>query len=349
MSLNESVPGLQLASLKRWFSENVSPVADLEARLIGKGLSNLTYEISGASGRWVLRRPPLSHVLPTAHDMRREFTVQRALAGTGVPVPRMIAYCDDESVIGSPFYVMEFVDGEVPSDSATFEAHFDQSARAVVSRRLIEVLVEIHSVNFVAVGLEGFGKPDGYMKRQVSRFVDQLRRSKTRELPVLDELATRLEVAVPQSSRTSIVHGDYRLDNTIVSPSGDIAAVLDWELSTLGDPLADLGMLSMYWADPGDDLFTGAPGVESSLITALPGFMRRADALEYYASLSGCSMENIAFYETFAHFKLAVILEGINKRFIDGGTVGEGFDKVAEMVVKVADRGKEIADASGSL
>lgn len=349
MGKQQAVPGLDLDSLERWFSRNVAPVSELQARIIGRGLSNLTYEISDGSRHWVLRRPPLSHVLPTAHDMRREFTVQRALAATPVPVPKMIAFCDDEAVIGAPFYVMEYVDGEVPSDSEAFEARFDESARATVSRRLVEVLVELHSVDFASVGLEGFGKPEGYMRRQVTRFVDQLRRSKTRDLPVLDELATRLESAVPDTGRNSIVHGDYRLDNTILSPAGEIAAVLDWELSTLGDPLADLGMLSMYWADPGDELFQDAPGVESSLITTLPGFMRKDDALQYYSELSGIDLDNIAFYETFAHFKLAVILEGINKRFQAGGTVGEGFEKVADMVVKVAERGKEIADASGLL
>jgi aminoglycoside phosphotransferase (APT) family kinase protein len=349
MGEHEAVPGLDLLALKHWFSENVAPVERLTAQLIGRGLSNLTYEVGDGEHRWVLRRPPLSHVLPTAHDMRREYTVQKALSSSDVPVPEMISFCDDERIIGCPFYVMEFVDGEVPADSQTFETHFDEAARATLSKRLIEVLVALHSIDYSAIGLDDFGRPQGYMSRQVSRFVEQLRRSKTRELPVLDELADRLAKAVPQSSDSSIVHGDYRLDNTILGSSGDIAAVLDWELSTLGDPLADLGMLSMYWADPGDDLFADAPGVESSLITALPGFMRKNEALDLYASLSGRDVENIAFYQTFAHFKLAVILEGINKRFQDGGTVGEGFEKVADMVVKVANRGKEIADDSGVL
>lgn len=341
--------GLELTSLTRWFSQNVAEVHRLDAQIIGRGLSNLTYEITDGERRWVLRRPPLSHVLPTAHDMHREFIVQKALAATDVPVPEVIAYCDDETVTGRPFYVMQYVDGEVPSDPATFEAHFDEDARAGVSRRLIEVLVSLHSVDYSAVGLDDFGRPQGYMRRQVARFVEQLRRSKTRDLPALDELARRLAAAVPESSISSIVHGDYRLDNAILQPPGEIAAVLDWELSTLGDPLADLGMLSMYWADPGDDLFADAPGVESSIVTALPGFMRKQEALEYYATLSGRSVDGIPFYQAFAHFKLAVILEGINKRFRDGGTVGEGFEKVADMVVAVADRGIEIADSSGGL
>lgn len=349
MSEARTLPGLDLESLAAWFSSNVEPVDELMAELIGKGLSNLTYTVYANGRRWVLRRPPLSHVLPTAHDMAREFTVQRALAATPVPVPEMVAYCGDESVIGRAFYVMEFVEGEVPADSATFASHFDEEARGVLSKRLIEVLAAIHAVDYVEVGLERFGKPHGYMARQVSRFVDQLRRSKTRELPVLDELASRLAAAVPTNTEGTIVHGDYRLDNTILSRGGDIAAVLDWELSTLGDPLADVGMLSMYWADPGDDLFADSPGVESSLITALPGFWRKEEALEYYATLTGRDLSNIAYYQTFAHFKLAVILEGIHKRFLEGGTVGEGFEKVSDMVVRVAERGKEIADASGVL
>ncbi|MER3395313.1 MAG: acyl-CoA dehydrogenase [Acidimicrobiia bacterium] len=349
MKKQDSVPGLDLDSLTKWISTNLEKVDELRAELLGKGLSNLTYVIYTDRRRWVLRRPPLSHVLPTAHDMAREFTVQRALASTPVPVPKMIAFCEDESVIGCPFYVMEFVEGEVPSDSATFASNFDETTRAGLSRRLIEVLASLHAVDYVEVGLEGFGKPQGYMQRQVARFVDQLKRSKCRDLPVLDSLADRLGSAVPSNSDGTIVHGDYRLDNTIVDPSGDIAAVLDWELSTLGDPLADVGMLSMYWCDPGDDLFVDAPGVESSLITTLPGFMRKSEALEYYEKLTGRDLSNIAFYEAFAHFKLAVILEGINKRFLEGGTVGDGFDKVADMVVRVAERGKEIADASGLL
>ncbi len=348
MNDSGSVPGLDLDSLTVWFSDNVAEVSGLRARIIGRGLSNLTYELSDGERRWVLRRPPLSHVLPTAHDMLREFTVQKALYETAVPVAKMIAYCEDESVIGRPFYVMEYVDGEVPSDAANFEARYDVTTRGRLSKRLIEVLVALHDVDYAAVGLSRFGKPQGYMQRQVVRFIDQLARSKTRDLPVLDELAERLSKAVPESLDYSIVHGDYRLDNTIVSPDGDIAAVLDWELSTLGDPLADIGMLAMYWSDPGDDLFLDAPGVESALITALDGFMRKSEALDYYSTLSGRSLEDIAYYETFAHFKLAVILEGINKRFQAGGTVGEGFEKVSEMVLRVAERGKEIADSSGA-
>ncbi len=349
MSETGLVPGIDLDSLLPWFSANVAPVRELRAKVIGRGLSNLTYEIAADGKRWVLRRPPLSHVLPTAHDMEREYTVQKALLGSAVPVPRMVAYCSDESVIGRPFYVMEYVVGEVPSDAETFERRYDPSRRERISRRLVEVLVALHAVDYEAVGLGNFGRPQGYMARQVRRFVQQLDRSRTRDLPLLDELAARLSRAVPDRSDFSIVHGDYRLDNTIVSAEGDIQAVLDWELSTLGDPLADVGMLSMYWCDPGDDLFADAPGVESSLISALPGFMRKEEALEYYGRLSGRDLSDIAFYQTFAHFKLAVILEGINRRYKEGGTVGEGFDRVAAMVTRVAERGKEIADASGEL
>jgi aminoglycoside phosphotransferase (APT) family kinase protein len=344
--VNADPPGLNLPRLLPWFRENVAPVSSLRATLVGRGLSNLTYKVSSEDHVWALRRPPLAHVLPTAHDMWREYRVQKALEASAVPVPKTVAYCGDESVIGAPFYVMEFVEGIPPGDSPDFVERLDLEARRNLSRRLIEVLAALHQIDYRGIGLEDFGHPQGYMARQVKRFGQQLERSRNRPVEDMDFLFQRLSQAVPERGDYSIVHGDYRLDNCLLDSSGDIAAVLDWELSTLGDPLADLGMLAMYWADPGEDLFANAPGVESALLTSLDGFMRRHEALAYYSELTGRSLESLPFYEAFAHFKLAVILEGIHKRYIDGGTVGEGFEKVGDLALAVAAKGREIAEAA---
>src|SRR6476660_3882392 len=283
--MSEVPPGVDLSRLQPWFAANVAGATGgpLHASLISGGRSNLTYSVGEDAHEWVLRRPPLGHVLPTAHDMAREYTVLSALSGTDVPVPRTLAFCSDETVNDAPFYVMEKVEGTIlrtPAELAQLAA--DDARRC--SEELIDVLVAIHAVDYRAVGLDDFGHPDGYVERQVRRWGEQWERSKTRELPIVDELARRLRASIPTSPPPTIVHGDYRLDNTMLAPGdpGRIVAVLDWEMATLGDPLADVGLFLVYWGRDQTDLGGGDP-------TDGPGagFLSRDEIVQRYADGSG--------------------------------------------------------------
>jgi aminoglycoside phosphotransferase (APT) family kinase protein len=343
--LTEQVPGIDFEKLVPWFRDRVAPVDSLTATIVGHGRSNLTYRLEdGAGARWVLRRPPLSHVQPTAHDMAREFRVISALTGR-IPVPKTYALCDDPEVIGAPFYIMECVEGLVPVDPAVVTQRFDETQRRVLGEELIDTLAALHSLDPAEVGLGDFGKPAGYIERQVRRFSEQLERIKSRELPELEELARRIPNAVPPDSGAAIVHGDYRLDNCIVSDDGRIAAVLDWEMSTLGDPLADMGILRMYWRDRDTDPRLVATIGGAGVIT-LPGFPSWQEAAKRYEAKSGRDLSNLDFYIVLAHFKLAVILENMHARFKAGGTVGPGFEAIGEQVFVLARSGLMVADKS---
>ncbi|MFD9354945.1 phosphotransferase family protein [Streptomyces sp. NPDC060031] len=301
----------------------------LSGRLIEGGRSNLTYEITDGAARWVVRRPPLGHVLATAHDMRREHRVIEALHGTAVPVPEPILLCEDEAVLGAPFYVMEYVDG-VPYRTAGQLAALgpERTRRAVLG--LVDTLVELHAVDPRAVGLGDFGRPEGFLDRQLRRWGKQLAASRGRELAGVDELHGALGRALPDSPAPTVVHGDFRLDNVLIgaSPSGTdtIRAVLDWEMSTLGDPLTDLGLLVMYSSD------LGLKDSPVSTTSGAPGHPAPAELIERYAARSGRDTSSIAWYTAFAWFKLAVILEGIHYRYTLGQTVGAGFDRIGELV-----------------
>jgi aminoglycoside phosphotransferase (APT) family kinase protein len=342
--VGEPPEGVDVEHLAPWFAEHVPGAtgASLTAELIAGGRSNLTYAVSDGSRTWVLRRPPLGHVVETAHDMGREYRVIGALADTGVPVPRVDAFCDDPDVNGAPFYVMERVEGRILRTAEDMAVLTPEDARRV-SNELIDVLARLHSVDYEAVGLSEFGRPDGFLARNVARWGKQWQANKTRDVPEIDELARRLDVALPESGPPAIVHGDYRLDNTMVSTDdpAKIVAVLDWEMSTLGDPLTDLGIFLVYWgADTG-------PAVGSSAgIVATEGFATRDEIVERYAERSGRSIENLDFYVVFATYKLAVILEGINARFLMGKTLGEGFGEMGELVDQLARSGLDVADAS---
>ncbi|MYT19140.1 phosphotransferase [Streptomyces sp. SID7760] len=298
----------------------------LRGRLIEGGRSNLTYEITDGTGRWVVRRPPLGHVLATAHDMKREHRVIRALHGTAVPVPEPVLLCEDDSVLGAPFYVMEYVDG-VPYRSAGQLAELgpERTRRAVLG--LVDTLVDLHAVDPAAVGLGDFGRPEGFLDRQLRRWGKQLDSSRGRELAGIDELHAALGRSLPRSPAPTVVHGDFRLDNVLIGgPDDTIRAVLDWEMSTLGDPLTDLGLLVMYSSDLG---LTDSP---VSTTSGAPGHPAPAELIERYAARSGRDTGAIAWYTAFAWFKLAVILEGIHYRYTLGQTVGAGFDRIGDLV-----------------
>jgi aminoglycoside phosphotransferase (APT) family kinase protein len=338
----DSPPGLPLDQLLPWFKEHVASVDALTAQVIGHGRSNITYRVDAGENSWVVRRPPLSHVQATAHDMGREFRILTALAPTGFPAPKPYALCNNTEVIGSQFYVMEYVDGFIAIDPVEVEKRFDEADRKHIGEELIDVLVRLHSFVPDEIGLSEFGKPHGFVERQVRRFSQQLDDIRYRETPELDELATRLAKALPSEGKPGIVHGDYRLDNGILDNDGHLIAVLDWEMCTLGDSLADLGLLRMYWGQgTSRNLLTiGVP------VMQLPGFPTWEEAAARYEEKSGADLSNLDFYTVLAHFKLGVILENMYKRFLGGGTVGAGFETIGQQAQVLGKRGLEVADAS---
>jgi aminoglycoside phosphotransferase (APT) family kinase protein len=295
--------------------------APCRCRLIAGGRSNLTYELTDDLGRrMVLRRPPLGHVLSSAHDMGREHRIMAALHGSEVPVPAMLAHCADVEVIGAEFYVMEYVDGPILRDEGAVERSFRRQLRGRVADSLIDTLCRLHAVEPGAVGLGELSRHEGYVERQLRRWHGQWEQSRTREIPAIDEVHARLSARVPEQQRVSIVHGDYRIDNMVFEGSGDVAAVLDWELCTLGDPLADLGMLMVYWVRPGDGagyMLTGAP-------TLCDGFPERGELLARYATVSGLDLSEIDFYVAFGYWKLACIAEGVYARYRAGAMGDDG-------------------------
>jgi aminoglycoside phosphotransferase (APT) family kinase protein len=338
------VPGIRADAVTTFFRTHV-PGGDvpLSFELISGGRSNLTYLVRGGDRTWVLRRPPLGHVLPTAHDMAREFRVLSALAGTDVPAPRPIALCEDVAVNDAVFYVMDHRPGVVLDESLPPGFADDPAARHRMASALIETLVKLHAVDYRAVGLESFGKPDGYLARQVKRWATQWEGNKTAELPAIDTLLRRLAAAVPSSPASTIVHGDYRLGNMALDPDdpGRVVAVFDWEMATLGDPLADLGYTLMYWPEPGDPVPVGVKP-----ITAQPGFPPRATLIEEYAKRSGRDVDHVDFYLVLAFTKLAVIAEGIFKRFTLGKDAGASGDFSLRAAAALAERALAIADES---
>ncbi|HEY9372222.1 phosphotransferase family protein [Streptomyces sp.] len=297
----------------------------LRARLVEGGRSNLTYVVTDGAGQWVVRRPPLGHVLATAHDMKREHRVISALHPTAVPVPEPVLLCEDESVLGSPFYVMEFVAG-TPYRSAEQLAPLGPERTRAAVLALVDTLVDLHAVDPAAVGLGDFGRPDGFLDRQLRRWGKQLDASRNRELSGIDELHAALGRALPVSPAPTVVHGDYRLDNVLIGEGDRITAVLDWEMSTLGDPLTDLGLLVMYSAK------LELPDSPVSTTAAAAGHPEPAELIERYAARSGRDTSALSWYTAFAWFKLAVILEGIHYRYTLGQTVGAGFDRIGDLV-----------------
>ncbi|MEU5144191.1 phosphotransferase family protein [Streptomyces sp. NPDC021139] len=321
-------PGLDLDRL-RVLLDRERPglvTGPLSGRLIEGGRSNLTYAVSDGTDRWVVRRPPLGHVLATAHDMRREHRVIDALYPTDVPVPRPVLLCEDEEVLGAPFYVMEFVDGTPYRTAEQLAPLGPERTRAAVLN-LVDTLVGLHAVDPAEVGLADFGRPEGFLDRQLRRWAKQLDASRNRDLAGIDELHATLGRELPRSPAPTVVHGDYRLDNVLIGGEGDeIRAILDWEMSTLGDPLTDLGLLVMY-SSP-----LGMPDSPVSTTAQAPGHPAPAELIERYAARSGRDVSTVAWYTAFAWFKLAVILEGIHYRYTLGQTVGRGFDRIGDLV-----------------
>lgn len=305
-------------------NRKLGEAGDLHVENISFGHSNEVHLVHFNGKSWALRRPPRGPLLPTAHDVMREFRVLSALQNTPVPVPRVFAGCDDSSYIGAPFFLMEYMRGKVirsglvPTSEPSFAV--TETQRRIISEHMVDLLVALQAVDWRAVGLDGFGRPDGYIERQVRRWGDQLERTlpKTRPLPVMAKIQQWLTAHMPQAQPATIVHGDYKLDNVMWDPNGDRPrpiALFDWEMSTLGDPLADLGWMVTYWSDPADDEKRRA--VVSSM-EAGGGYYNREEMIELYERKSGRAMPGFAFYEIFSLFKLAIIGEGSYARYLGG-------------------------------
>jgi aminoglycoside phosphotransferase (APT) family kinase protein len=312
---------------------------DIEVERIRGGHSNETFYIRCGDEEWVLRRPPRGPLLPTAHDVAREYRVLRALEGTNVPVPRPILLCEDTSVIGAPFYLMERMQGVVIRAKLPLAFEADVAARAGLADELIDRLADLHAVDWQAVGLGDFGKPQGYLERQVRRWAGQLDASRNRDLPDLDAVTVWLQQNLPESGPATIVHGDYRLDNVMyrAEPPARVVAIFDWEMATLGDPLADLGYLLSFWRERGDP----EPELQADAswrITEAEGFPTRSQLVQRYAERTGRQMTHVAFYVALAIWKLAILLEGSYRRHLAGTTDDPFFASLGEGVPALARR-----------
>ena len=318
--MTAAAEAVDVARVTDWLVAHAPPVEPpLAFDLVAGGRSNLTFVVTDAAGRrLVLRRPPMSHVLATAHDMGREHRIISALHTSRVPVPEALGYCDDQAVNGRPFYVMGFVDGHVLRSASEVEAALDEAGRRAAGADLVDVLVRLHEVDVDAVGLADLGRREGYVERQLRRWHGQFHRSQDQEreagvfrpAEVVDEVHSLLSARVPTQQGVAIVHGDYRLDNTIVGGDGTVRAVLDWELCTLGDPLADVGTLLVYWAD-------GSRRSRASA-TGLPGFPSRDELAAAYAARSSLDLTPLPYYVALGHWKLACIMEGVYVRYASG-------------------------------
>ncbi|MDI2132653.1 phosphotransferase family protein [Yinghuangia seranimata] len=346
--------GVAPGEVTEWLAARVpSLVPPLSFTPVVGGHSNLTYVVAdGAGTRWVLRRPPLGHVLATAHDMGREHRILAALGSgrTPVPVPPVVGLSADDSVNGAPFYVMEFVDGAVLRNAADATRELDIHGRRRAGEQLADVLAAIHAVDVDAVGLGDLGRREDYIGRQLRRWHRQWEATRVPGVEGIDEVHAALSASVPEQQGATIVHGDFRLDNCIVGPDGSVRAVLDWELCTLGDPLADVGTTLVYWVERGED-----GGLLPSDGTAAEGFVNRAAFCARYAAATGRDLSGIAWYAAFAYWRLACILAGVLDRYTagamgdqagDGGAsrfTREGLAGLAAKARTVLEEGKFVA------
>jgi aminoglycoside phosphotransferase (APT) family kinase protein len=305
--------------------------------LISGGKSNLTFIVSSPAGELVLRRPPTGQLLASAHDMRREARVQRALAATDVPVARIVL-ADDGDLIGVPCYVMERVPGHVIRGDLPAGFAVDATQREQMALAFVDALAALHAVDPQEVGLADYGRPDGFLERQVRRWTGQWEATRTYDVPEIDELARRLREHVPVQQRSTVVHGDYRTDNVVydLADPGRIRAVLDWELSTLGDPSTDLALLMLFWRSAQDRPLSLVPDV-----SRLPGFPDRQRMLDRYAAVSGADLADMDYYQAFAHFKFAVIVSGVAARSAAGAMGGQDFGDLQDEIVWLAQAGLE--------
>ena len=298
-------------------------VGPLTFELIAGGRSNLTYRVTDATGKlFALRRPPTSHVLPTAHDMVREHTIIKALHPQGIPVATPLGLCTDEAVNERPFYVMEFVEGAILRDRKDAENAFDVTTRASIGANLASTLVRLHEVDINEAGLSDLARHDGYIERQLKRWrtqFDQMQVEGYGHGGLVEAVGAQLAASIPTQQRVSIVHGDYRLDNTVLDENGRVKAILDWEICTLGDPMADLGLLLVYWSERSD----ASAALLGAAPTTADGFIGRAGVLEAYAKHTSLDVSHVTYYQAFGYWKLACILQGVFARYSAGATAGD--------------------------
>jgi aminoglycoside phosphotransferase (APT) family kinase protein len=318
--MSDATTGIDLESFSRWATHALPDTTPpFTAALIAGGQSNITARVRDAVGHeLVVRRPPLHGVLPTAHDMGREHRIIAALGPTPVPVPEAIAFCADADVIGAPFYVMSYVAGIVLHDDEIAVAELDLDARAHSGESLVDALVALHAVDVDEVGLGDLARRDELVARQLKRWHAQFEASKTREVPAVDRVHELLAARIPPQTESTVVHGDFRLGNCVVDTSGEVRAVLDWEICTLGDPRADVGYVLATWAEPGDPVRT-----DDHNPTIAPGFTTRDSLLARYADRSGRDVGAIPYFVAFSFWRLACILEGVLARHLSGAR-GEG-------------------------
>ncbi len=333
--MDSPVVGINEDNVTKWMVENVGAASPVTFELIAGGRSNLTYRAVDAKNQaFALRRPPLSHVLPTAHDMVREHTVISALYPLGVPVAEPLGLCTDEGVNDRPFYVMEFVDGSILRHRLQAEQDFDWGTRRLIGDHLATTLAQLHDVDVVGAGLGGLARHDGYIERQLRRWrsqYEQMRVDGVDHGGIIEAVGDQLAASIPTQQRVAVVHGDYRLDNTVLDHHGRVRAILDWEICTLGDPLADLGVLLCYWAEPDDEtvaLLGAAP-------TTADGFVGRDQVLQSYVRHSDLDVSDVAYYQAFGYWKLACILQGVFARY-RAGAVGGDQGSVAEFPTHIA-------------
>jgi len=305
------------------------------------GHANLTYALRFGERELVLRRPPLGPVAPKSHDMVREFRALSALGPLFAPAPRVVHLCEDSSIIGAVFFVMERRHGIVVRSEWPAELGEDMTARRRMSEALIDALADLHAVDVRRPEIAALGKPEGFVERQVKGWYERWRLAKTRDIPAMDELCKWLSERIPRSSDSSVLHNDWKLDNTMFDANdlGRVVAVFDWDMTTLGDPLVDLGTLLGYWGEAGDGVLRGT----GSAVTTLPGFLRRDEIAERYARRTGRDLSQIAFYETFALFKTAVVLEQIYVRYVRGQTKDERFAMLGPHVPSLAEAAQSLA------
>jgi aminoglycoside phosphotransferase (APT) family kinase protein len=336
------LPGLDLARVGDWMDRTLPGLrsGELDAEIIQGGKSNLTYRVTDGAHVWALRRPPLGHVLPTAHDMSREYRVVSALADTDVPVASTAGLCTDVDVLGAPFYLMSYVDGVV-LDRRERLAALDRDAAGRVGAVLMDTLVALHRIDPDEIGLGDFGRPAGFLERQVNRWFKQWQASETRPLPELTQVVDALHVARPESGAPAIVHGDYRLTNVIYTADlSGIAAVVDWEMATLGDPLTDVGLLVVYHHLAEHQELT------MPMMRPADGFLSADQLAARYAAASGRELGELRWYVAFGYYKLAVIAEGITARHLQGKTVGPGYERFGEIVPMLLTSALEALEAS---
>lgn len=315
--------GINESRVSAWLVEHVGAKAPIDFELIAGGRSNLTFMVSDANRRrYALRRPPTSHVLPTAHDMVREHTIIAALEPQGIPVAHPLGLCTDPAVNEQPFYVMEFVEGAILRDRSQAEQTYDISIRRVIGDNLAATLAQLHRVDIVSAGLTALSRHDGYIERQLRRWRTQYEQMRVEEAAhdnLVMAVGDQLAATVPTQQKVAVVHGDYRLDNTVLDERGAVKAILDWEICTLGDPMADLGMLLVYWAEPSDPtaaMLGAAP-------TTAAGFATRQEVLSAYAANTDLDVSQFAYYQAFGYWKLACILQGVFARYSAGAAAGD--------------------------